>query len=345
MRDTERAIVFVHGTGVRGRAYSRSFQQIRSQVEARPGIGRLSGCFWGQQHGARLAGELSIPDYKRLRGGRRDAGEEELALWAALYTDPWYELRLLRYAGEPAGELPPGAVPPAAALRAQIDGFVPSDKLRASLARPFKGVAARAATRLVDRRRGAISDLTNPAAGDILLYQARGEHIRAAIRQAIADTRADRVTLLAHSLGGIAAVDLLVMEDIPEVDRLVTVGSQAPYSLRDRRAHQPVPARPAAGSFSGVAQHLRPARLPQLCRRRRLPAGSRTSRSTTSSRSRSRTARTGPTATSGQKSSRRGQRQQGRPDRVQPERPARWRPARTGRRRRSPASSPAGSSR
>jgi hypothetical protein len=33
--------------------------------------------------------------------------------------------------------------------------------------------------------------------------------------------------VLAHSLGGIAAVDLLVLVWIPQVDRLATVGSQA----------------------------------------------------------------------------------------------------------------------
>jgi hypothetical protein len=34
------------------------------------------------------------------------------------------------------------------------------------------------------------------------------------------------VTLVAHSLGGIACVDLLVMRDLPKVSRLITVGSQ-----------------------------------------------------------------------------------------------------------------------
>jgi hypothetical protein len=314
----QRAIVFVHGTGVRGKAYSQSFHQIRQHVEARPEFGRLSGCFWGDRHGARLDGGLSIPEYDRTRGGRRDVDEEDRALWAVLYTDPWYELRLLRHVGVAGGELPPGTPAPADVLRAQLDAFVPSRRLAERLAaaglaedfdaaltalrgapefddaaltadealvehrkavaraliahaiaagfeaddvepvidgitrdavaelltdelggygrgvgewlaRPFKGVAARTATRLVDRRRGAVSDLGTPTTGDILLYQARGADIRAAIRQAVIDTRSDRVTLLTHSLGGIAAVDLLVLEAVPQVDRLVTVGSQAPF--------------------------------------------------------------------------------------------------------------------
>ena len=35
--------------------------------------------------------------------------------------------------------------------------------------------------------------------------------------------------LLGHSLGGIACVDLLVREELPQVKLLVTVGSQAPF--------------------------------------------------------------------------------------------------------------------
>ncbi|GAA3249862.1 hypothetical protein GCM10010532_096260 [Dactylosporangium siamense] len=311
-------------------------REVRERVAQLPHLGRLSGCFWGEQHGARLSAGLSVPEYDRSRGGRRDADEETIARWAVLYTDPWYELRLLRSAWKAAGELPPDVDPPAELLRVQLDGFVASPDLRARLARaeldasfdaalaalraapefdeavrtadddmsehrqaiaraliaftladaqarfeqagptvdghtrdelvelltdelygytrgigdwlarPFKGVAAWATTRLVERRRGAISDLAAPAAGDILLYQARGGDIRAAIRQAVADTRAARVTILAHSLGGIAAVDLLVAEPIAEVDRLVTVGSQASFlyeigALVSLRAPDPLP--------------------------------------------------------------------------------------------------------
>lgn len=303
-----RAVVFVHGTGVRGEAYASSFAQIK---KALPGPSRLSGCFWGESEGARLtAGGVSIPAYD-LTGGKGEAAEEDIALWAVLYTDPWYELRLLRY-GDRSDELPPGITPPSAALRDQIENFMPSPELSTQLgeiglyekfteafvalrdapefdeaaetarpdplehrkaiaralmayalvnsdmtidgatrdalverltnelqgygkgigewlARPFKGIASHAATRVIGRRRGSISDAAAPTAGDILRYQARGDGLRNAIRQAITDTRADQVTVLAHSLGGIASVDLLVLNDIPEVDQLITVGSQAPF--------------------------------------------------------------------------------------------------------------------
>ena len=76
-------------------------------------------------------------------------------------------------------------------------------------------------------RRGAISDAAYPAAGDIMLYQARGEPIRTRIREQILGV-AEPVYLLAHSLGGVASVDLLATEALP-VQQLITVGSQAPF--------------------------------------------------------------------------------------------------------------------
>ncbi|WP_432969091.1 hypothetical protein [Dactylosporangium sp. CA-233914] len=84
------------------------------------------------------------------------------------------------------------------------------------------------AMRPVDRRRFLLTSAASPAAGDIMVYLARG----AAIREHIASVAAaqdDGVILLAHSLGGIACVDLLATAPPPNVRALVTVGSQAPY--------------------------------------------------------------------------------------------------------------------
>ena len=100
------------------------------------------------------------------------------------------------------------------------------------MARQLFGLAQRmGAMNHVQRRRGAITDAAYPGAGDVLLYQARGEAIRDFIRDTVKQHAlgGDPIVLLAHSLGGIACVDLLVQEHLPEVKLLVTVGSQAPF--------------------------------------------------------------------------------------------------------------------
>jgi hypothetical protein len=64
-------------------------------------------------------------------------------------------------------------------------------------------------------------------AGDILLYQGRGDGIRKFILDEIKKCTGT-VVLLAHSLGGIACVDLLVLHRMSQVQLLITCGSQAP---------------------------------------------------------------------------------------------------------------------
>ncbi|MFC6016827.1 hypothetical protein ACFP2T_11490 [Plantactinospora solaniradicis] len=119
--------------------------------------------------------------------------------------------------------------------------------LGAALARTGARLAlALGATRPVERRRAAITEAASPAAGDVLLYLARGAQIRNAIRRAV-DGLDGPVVLVAHSLGGIACVDLLATEAMPEVTLLVTVGSQAPLlyeldALPSLSYGQPLPA-------------------------------------------------------------------------------------------------------
>jgi hypothetical protein len=79
------------------------------------------------------------------------------------------------------------------------------------------------------RNRTDLSNLASPPTGDILKYQVRGEDIRKFIADTVQDVRDDEVILLAHSLGGIACLDLLISQCLPKVKLLVTVGSQAPY--------------------------------------------------------------------------------------------------------------------
>ena len=76
--------------------------------------------------------------------------------------------------------------------------------------------------------RGKITRLALAFAGDILTYQGQGGRIRDNILGELSKA-APPVVLLAHSLGGIACVDLLIEHDLRErVPLLITVGSQAP---------------------------------------------------------------------------------------------------------------------
>jgi hypothetical protein len=76
-----------------------------------------------------------------------------------------------------------------------------------------------------DRRRKFVDQLA-----DIMLYQARGEQIREFARKSISRLPGP-VVLLAHSLGGVIAFDLLAGKEaggLDQVQMLITVGSQAP---------------------------------------------------------------------------------------------------------------------
>ena len=87
-------------------------------------------------------------------------------------------------------------------------------------------------TSLALRKRGSLSESIAATTGDVILYQARGQGILDFIRHRIQEIKhqepTNPVILLAHSLGGIAAVDLLLESNPPEIDLLITVGSQAP---------------------------------------------------------------------------------------------------------------------
>jgi hypothetical protein len=114
-----------------------------------------------------------------------------------------------------------------AALVAELGG---SDRgIGRSLGRFGISLALRlGVTRSLERRRLAITEASAPAAGDVLMYLARGEPIREFIADAV--TAIDgRVVLVAHSLGGIASVELLATRALPAVELLITVGSQAPF--------------------------------------------------------------------------------------------------------------------
>lgn len=98
-----------------------------------------------------------------------------------------------------------------------------------TLTAPFVGLAESIATWQVRRKRTSLTDATYPAAGDILVYQARGQLIRDFIRAEVGKLVDDEVFVLAHSLGGIASVEMLIQGRPANVKGLITFGSQAPF--------------------------------------------------------------------------------------------------------------------
>ncbi|MEQ9550301.1 MAG: hypothetical protein RIM23_11855 [Coleofasciculus sp. G3-WIS-01] len=94
--------------------------------------------------------------------------------------------------------------------------------------KPLSQLAQPIGTFYVKRRRGIITQSVSPTPCDILLYQGRGDRIRDFIRVKIEQAEPP-VVLLAHSLGGIACVDLLVQQPLQPVELLITAGSQAPF--------------------------------------------------------------------------------------------------------------------
>jgi hypothetical protein len=109
----------------------------------------------------------------------------------------------------------------------------------------FANMMKRASTRVLRKHRSSLSNAVALPIGDILLYQSRGQTVRDFIRHKIA-AATPPVTVVAHSLGGIACVDLLALPNPPQVHRLVTAGSQAPLlyeigALLSLKAPQPLP--------------------------------------------------------------------------------------------------------
>ena len=307
------AVVFIHGTGVREPGFSALAGRFSAGVTALRGGLRIVPYYWGGEHGATLAaGGASLPPSAGTSRGPAapDAGDDDTAVWAALYADPYAELALAAAGSAPAAELPPGSLPPdqhlraglaalaaegdapaadlgpglaraatdlaahpllgaaagglapddlpdlvARSLTAQVvagvlDSDVPlvpvgatrdavTDRLADALGAPAPGtargvrslalrVAGSAASRAVVRRRRALTEAAHPAAGDVLRYLSRGEAVRAGLRALLAGLEPP-VAIVAHSLGGIIALDTLILTPQPQVRLLATAGSQGPF--------------------------------------------------------------------------------------------------------------------
>ena len=92
------------------------------------------------------------------------------------------------------------------------------------LTKPFAHIATLAITAF----RGSVTHWAHAMLGDILSYQARGVEIRNFIAEQIKALADDKVIVFAHSLGGIASLEMLIEHRPNNVELLVTFGSQAP---------------------------------------------------------------------------------------------------------------------
>ncbi|MFI7497596.1 hypothetical protein ACIBVL_03615 [Streptomyces sp. NPDC049687] len=181
---------------------------------------------------AAVAAVLTAPDGRSyLRTPAADAGT---AVLARAFVAESVRRRTGREGPAPAldGTARDAAVARIADLLPGTPGPDERGTHRGPVTRRVKRLAGRLALGLASaqavKRRSALTDAAHPAAGDVLLYLARGAAIREAVAQAVR-TAEPPVVLLAHSLGGIASLDLLVLRPLPEVALLVTVGSQAPF--------------------------------------------------------------------------------------------------------------------
>ena len=122
---------------------------------------------------------------------------------------------------------------------ALVDGLggVEMGKVSDWIGKRLTGLGLRWLTDAARRKRDVLYNAAYPAAGDILLYQARGDAIRSEIGKSIDACGQTNVAVIAHSLGGIATFDLLVKKPRPQVKLLVTAGSQAPLLFEMRALH------------------------------------------------------------------------------------------------------------
>jgi hypothetical protein len=103
------SLIYVHGTGVREPEYSNAYKLIEKKIcSSLPGWYPVR-CFWGEEYGAKFHMDGgSIPNYATARaiGDALDERDESLILWQLLYSDPCYELFLIKTMSEEEDQEP-----------------------------------------------------------------------------------------------------------------------------------------------------------------------------------------------------------------------------------------------
>ncbi|MFE7553257.1 hypothetical protein [Streptomyces gardneri] len=211
-----------------GEALSSAAQRLAGDARLRE---LLDAAGIGEDFPAAVATVLTSPDCRQFL--RSPAASTEVGALARAFTAEAVRRRAERPGAAPVFD---GTARDEAVAR--IVALLPGDPSdgagthRGPVTRRVKRLAGRLALGLasaqVVKRRSALTDAAHPAAGDVLLYLSRGGAIREVVAEAVRAAEPP-VVLLAHSLGGIASLDLLVLRALPEVELLVTVGSQAPF--------------------------------------------------------------------------------------------------------------------
>ncbi|MCY7342968.1 MAG: hypothetical protein LH603_14295 [Pseudonocardia sp.] len=204
------SIVFVHGSGIRAERYARMLQTVEQGLRTAGHPAALVPCGWGEEHGSHLhAGGASFRDIGAGSAGPgRDDTDPELAAWTLAEQEQEQEHE--REAGP-------------ASRWAQVTAGLHFRPGGLRLGTSLLGTSSLGAS-----LNTSLQESSSAFTGDIALYLSRGTSIRDAIRTAVAGAEPP-VTVLAHSLGGVATVDLLVEKPIPEVELLVTVATQAGF--------------------------------------------------------------------------------------------------------------------
>ena len=90
------SFLFVHGTGVRESGLAETLRILERRISKLPGRNSLDSCAWGKVMGSPEIEELkTVPDFQKRKGEEADTIDNEAALWALLYRDALFELRLL----------------------------------------------------------------------------------------------------------------------------------------------------------------------------------------------------------------------------------------------------------
>jgi hypothetical protein len=88
----------------------------------------------------------------------------------------------------------------------------------------FGGLAASSLTTFVERKRSTFAVAAAPLPGDILFYLSHGDTIRNFIIDGLRSFKP--TVIIAHSLGGVATFESLLVEHVEGVSHFITLGSQ-----------------------------------------------------------------------------------------------------------------------